>query len=234
MIEEWKEIKGYEGYYKVSNLGNVIALERIIITGAKIGSRIVTKRKDNHGYYHVGLNRDGKETTRRIHRLVAQAFIPNIRGKPFIDHINTIRTDNRVENLRWVTPKENNENTISIRKYKITLNAIAKSGVCRSVSKRVLEYNLNGEFVREWRCARFISDKLGLKDSSFVYACSDGKKSHYRNRTYRWKLSDNFPRIIDVGIDEKKKEILNEKYERYQYQGKEYTKGELKEMGIIN
>lgn len=84
---------------------------------------IVTSMKNNelnevmYGYYTFILCKDGKIRSLKAHRLVAEAFIPNEDNKPEIDHINTIRSDNRVENLRWATSKENSNNPLSLNNY---------------------------------------------------------------------------------------------------------------------
>lgn len=110
--EIWKDISGYEGLYQVSNLGRVKRLAGISIKGKDIKERILTV--SNHkGYLMITLYKDKKQKTYRIHRLVAEAFIPNPDNKPEVDHINTIRDDNRVENLRWVTKSENMSNPIT-------------------------------------------------------------------------------------------------------------------------
>ena len=71
---------------------------------------------DSRGYYKVTLVKEGIKSQQRVHQLVAKAFIPNPDKLKYVDHINTVRTDNRVENLRWVTCKENNNNPLSTRK----------------------------------------------------------------------------------------------------------------------
>ena len=107
--EIWKPIKDYEGLYEVSNLGRVKSLNY-----RKTGKeKILKNMKNNNGYLVVGLTKNGKRKNYLIHRLVAEAFIPNTEGKPHIDHINTIKNDNSVENLRWVTNKENNNNPLT-------------------------------------------------------------------------------------------------------------------------
>lgn len=110
MREIWRDIPDYEGKYQVSNMGNV----RNIIRGKNLKGRL-----DMYGYYRVILYKKGiRYKSFQIHRLVAMSFIENPNGKPQVDHINTIRTDNRVENLRWVTYRENNLNPITMEKYR--------------------------------------------------------------------------------------------------------------------
>lgn len=115
MEEIWKDIPNYEGFYQVSNIGNVRSLvfNRHRQYYKKVCSpRLLLQMKNNMGYYYVNLyNREGVGYKRYLtHRLVAIAFIPNPENKPFVDHINTDTADNTVTNLRWVTAKENSNN----------------------------------------------------------------------------------------------------------------------------
>ena len=117
MEEIWKDIKGYEGLYQVSNLGRIKSLDKVIIRkdGIEYIKRgtILKPSTNTGGYLQIGLSKNGIRKLFRIHRLVAIAFIPNPHNKPFIDHINTIKTDNKVENLRWVTREENANNPLT-------------------------------------------------------------------------------------------------------------------------
>ena len=112
--EIWKPIKEFEGYYEVSNMGRVRSLN-YKRTGKK---KILKNIEDYKGYLEVGLTKNGKRKQFKVHRLVAEAFIPNPENKPCIDHINTVKSDNRVENLRWVTYKENSNNEKTLEKFK--------------------------------------------------------------------------------------------------------------------
>ena len=114
MEEIWKDIEGFEGIYQVSNLGKVRSLDRYVNTAIlhsklkKTKGRILKQSCNIHGYSFVSLGKKPKPYS--VHRLVAKTFIPNPKNKEFVDHINTVRTDNRVENLRWATRSENNRN----------------------------------------------------------------------------------------------------------------------------
>lgn len=117
-IEEWRPVVGFEGRYEVSNVGNVRSLDRKVFhketnSFHQIKGKTLKLRLDGKGYPFVSLGK-GSSNQKRVHRLVAEAFIPNPYNKKYIDHINTVRTDNRVENLRWVSASENLCNPISL------------------------------------------------------------------------------------------------------------------------
>ena len=105
MIEEWKDIEGFEGFYKISNLGNVMSMGGWCGTSKRnqmIRSTSITK----DGYVKVRLMRNGKDRTSRIHRLVAEAFIPNPENKKTVNHIDGVKTNNNVVNLEWANRSE--------------------------------------------------------------------------------------------------------------------------------
>lgn len=104
----WKAIKGYEGLYEVNNLGQVRSLPRPgAIPGQLTGGGYISGGNDN-GYIKVGLHKDKIRKYLLVHRLVAEAFLPNPEKKAFVNHIDNNGHNNRLENLEWVTPEENN------------------------------------------------------------------------------------------------------------------------------
>lgn len=110
MQEIWKDIEGYEGFYQVSNFGTIKSLSRYIKFGNKTrysNERILKFHKDKDGYKKVILQKSGKAQNYLIHRLVAQAFIPNPDNKPQINHKDGDKQNNKVDNLEWCTPSEN-------------------------------------------------------------------------------------------------------------------------------
>lgn len=110
--EIWKDIEGYEGLYQVSNLGRVKRLKGTYMST----ERILKPRGNNTGYLQVHLCKNSKSKFDKVHRLVAQAFIPNPENKPQVNHIDENKTNNMVSNLEWVTVKENNNHGTRIER----------------------------------------------------------------------------------------------------------------------
>ena len=103
----WKDVEGFEGLYKVSNEGVLVSTPR---QGAKGG--VVKQVRTNSGYESYTLHKDGKSRNELVHRLLARHFIANPENKPNINHIDGNKLNNNVENLEWVTPKENSEHAV--------------------------------------------------------------------------------------------------------------------------
>lgn len=106
-VEVWKDIPNFEGLYQVSNLGNVKSLNRIINDRHKNIKGKLLKPNIANGYYKVVLSKNGKLKTIPIHKLVAQTFILNADNKPQINHIDGNKLNNNINNLEFVTAKEN-------------------------------------------------------------------------------------------------------------------------------
>lgn len=163
-IEIWKPILGYEGKYAVSNHGRVKSLN-YRHTGK---DRLLSLLRDGHGYHQVVLYIEGQRNRVLVHRIVAEAFIPNTDNKPHIDHINTNRLDNRPENLRWCTRQENSNNPLT----------------CAHHSKRTLQFDTNGTLIKEWASAREASACLGISVSAI---CSCRKGRSMTSGGYVWR-----------------------------------------------
>lgn len=187
MNEIWKDIEGYEGLYQVSNLGRVKALPKYSFNGKVyfLMNERILKHIVTHNYHYVSLYKDKKGTRFAVHRLVASAFIPNPKNKPDVDHINTIKSDNKVENLRWATRKENNLNPLTQKR-----NSDAHKGYIRPKGKDdkraniILQYTSNGDFVKKWYGSHEIERELGY-DNGYIIKCCKG----YIKRAYGyvWK-----------------------------------------------
>ena len=164
MEEIWKDIKGYEGLYQVRNLGRVKSLDRVV-NGKKLKGRFISLNVDTKKYLFVWLNNGNKKKMFRVHRLVATMFIPTIKGKEYIDHINGIRDDNRVSNLRWCTHQENDNFSLS--------------RLHRSQSKIGNKYFLGKHHSQETK--RKISEaRTGTKNPNYWANLSDENKKKIR------------------------------------------------------
>ena len=122
MKEIWKPINGYEGIYEVSNLGNVRSVDRVVkqmhnggvVCNHKYRGKVLKGGKDQNGYRHLILcNKDRKRKTALVHRLVAEAFIPNPDSLPQVNHLDENKLNNRVDNLEWTTHKENTQYSVA-------------------------------------------------------------------------------------------------------------------------
>lgn len=180
--EEWENIDGYNGIYQISNTGRVKSATRNGTKGGFIEGFI------SSGYKRVVLTMNGVRKTILVHRLVAQAFIPNPENKPEIDHINTVRDDNRVENLRWVTEKENSNNYLTLMKFKESRTGFRHhlygvKGIDNPCSKRVIQEDMDGNILKVHVCAKEIAHINGFNYTYFCSVCRN-------NRIYkgfRWK-----------------------------------------------
>lgn len=187
MEEVWRDIKGYAGRYQVSNLGHVRSLK----FGNTIGKvKNLKPILNSCGYYVISLK--GKQSF--IHRIVAEAFIPNPLQLPVVDHINTISTDNRCCNLQWTTIKGNVNNPISARKRINTIRRLLKGrfGVDSMTHKKVYQYTLNGEFIKEWACMSDAWRFYKIDSGSMTRACQ-GKSSSAGGFIWRYEKVDVQP-----------------------------------------
>jgi hypothetical protein len=168
-MENWKDIEGYEGYYQVSDLGNI----RNVRKNNKLMTctRSKTDRDPRFGdYLTVGLSKYNKRKTIKVHRLVAKAFVPNPNNKPEVNHINELKYDNRAINLQWVTESENQKvGTTSQRKREKAI-------------RPVRQMTRSGELIKIWDSG--ISTREGGFDPRHVASCVTGDRKTHAG--YRW------------------------------------------------
>lgn len=173
-MEEWKQVQGYESY-EISNQGRV----------RNQAGHIMKPYIKADGYACIKLCKNNIRKNFRIHRLVAQAFIPNPENKEFVDHINGIRNDNRVENLRWCTRAENNNFELA-RKHnsesKKNSEAIKKWANARKKKVRCIELNIVFNSITE------AGEKLGINFSNISAVCK-GKRETCGG--YHWEYVEN-------------------------------------------
>lgn len=142
--EEWRDVVGYEGLYMVSSLGRIVSLSRPYnnnggITYTKF--RILSPRLNSGGYYQVALSVNGNRVQPHIHKLVAEAFIPNPNNYPQADHIDCNKLNNRVNNLRWCNQSMNNQNPITKARRYAKVHIVSQK-IREANSKPVVRINL--------------------------------------------------------------------------------------------
>jgi len=206
--ELWKDVVGYEGLYKISNLGRI---KRLNYKRWCSMNNCYSKYKDiiikccsKQSYLKVGLNKNKIKTTMSLHRLVALHFIDNHENKPYVNHIKGNKQDNRYWMLEWSTPSENSKHSYDIL-GKVGGNKDRTGNMC----KTICQYTLDNIFVKQWESAREVESVIGVQASS-VSACCRGQ-----NKTcsgFRWRheyrpieqikrMLEDFPNLRD--------EILN-------------------------
>ena len=161
MEEYWKDVPGYEGEYQVSNLGRVKSFVQ-----NKNGKILKTHLQE--GYQRVALTKDKTHKQYGVHQLVMLTFIGDCPKGKEIDHINTIRNDNRLENLRYCTRQENLHNPIT------NMRIILANKTYKKKKKPILQYTFNGELLRQWECVEDASKALGCTPT-LINLCIKGR-----------------------------------------------------------
>lgn len=203
LVEVWKPVVGWEDRYMVSSLGRVKSLDRYLAMpngGEKLVKGRITKQyKKPNGYMSVILGRTHNDRKNKyIHRLVAEAF-PEICGEWFekceVDHINTIREDNRAINLKVCTAYENANNPLTLKHQSDTKigkkmpigfgekisnimkgrthTDCTKDKIRKALSKPIIQFTLDGELVRKWDSTRDVEKVLNISHSSITQCCKN-------------------------------------------------------------
>ena len=188
-METWKKVKGFEFMYEVSSLGRVKSLARQDYwrhhgrTGIRNKKELILKQtlKKVTGYLQVGINL--KATS--VHRLVAEAFIPNPKNKPQVNHKNGIKTDNNISNLEWVTVSEN-----GLHAYKILgrkPSTLGKYGGESPKARPVIQKDISGNTIKIWECASDAVRIHGFQSGGITRCCQGKYKKH---KGYRWEYGN--------------------------------------------
>jgi len=199
MNEMWKDVVGYEGYYQVSNMGNVKSLDRLIphyknsnfkyIKVGRLLKQQISKSKSK--YKIVGLILNQKRKMKTIHRLVAEAFIPNPENKRTVNHIDGIKENNHIENLEWATYSENNKHAYDLKLKKPSYAMLGKIGKKHPRSKPIIMYDIKDNFIKEFdsqSCAvRWLRQK-GIKKITRTSICNVCNNRYKQAYGYKFKL----------------------------------------------
>ena len=176
--ENWRDVAGYEGLYKVSDKGRVYSIPRPGTKGGLLNTRC------KRGYELVSLSKDGTEKELSVHRIVLTAFVPNRLRKPQVNHIDGNKTNNKLENLEWATQSENQLHAYSIGLQKPNVREAHK--VRHEQTKRkVMQLSIDGKELKTFNSIKEAAKHIGRKDGTHISAVARGK----RNSTggFKWK-----------------------------------------------
>ena len=171
MKEIWKDIPGYGGYYQASTNGKIRGKDRIVYNKKKYKKPYALLRRGkilrqslNATYLSVELNKNARAKNLKVHRLVAQTFIPNPKNKPQINHKNSIRTDNRVENLEWCTHAENMKHAMDNKR--MPAGEENRATKLNEFQVRVIRKSpdmTSGDFIKIWNVCTSTISNIRLK-----------------------------------------------------------------------
>lgn len=174
--EIWKDIEGYNGKYMISSFGRVKSIWRNNQYKSQIGSpTFLTPTTHKQGYLWVSLVKDGKSKAHFIHRLVAQAFIPNHDNLPQVNHKDEDKTNNCIENLEWCDAKYNSNYGTRIDRCK------------KKIAKPIIQTTLDGEFVKEYSSMSEAEKIDGYNSAYISLVCNGKRKSAYG---YKWHFKE--------------------------------------------
>ena len=172
--EIWKDVKGFEGRYQVSNLGRVRSLDRLIEKPhpyIRRGEMLNPSMNGKKGYLRISLSDGHRNYTHyEVHRLVALHFVPGYKEGLVVNHKNEIKTDNRAENLEWCTYQYN----------------LTYSDVVAWKRKPVYQYDMDGNFIAKHRCCADVEKMMGTYQGAMVHVMYESKRGVWKG--YRWSF----------------------------------------------
>lgn len=181
----WYPLKNYEGFYEITKKGVICSLYKEGISKEK---RIIRQHKDKDGYLIVGLSKRGESHTCKVHRLVAITFIPNPQNKPQVNHKDGNKTNNCVDNLEWITSKEN---IIHSRKNKLQETDYEQLALLhKNNMKPILQFDKEGNFIKEWNCAISVEKELHIFNSN-ICDCLKGRQNTAGGYIWRYKEKED-------------------------------------------
>lgn len=188
MEEEWRDIKGWEGYYQASNLGRIRSVDRFVKdkkdSQKKIKGKIINPSMGTHGYLSISLYNNGISKTYTVHKIIAITFIEPISGKNFINHIDGNKINNNISNLEHVTKSENHLHAYKIGLQKPQRGMLGKYGKDNYGSKPISQFAINGEFIKTYEGVRDAIRK-NISLGNHISEAANGKyKTAYG---YVWK-----------------------------------------------
>lgn len=189
--EIWKDVIGYEGFYKVSSLGRLSSMGRFVKFGSKFlykDPSLISDTSNENRYNKATLKVNGKKKPVNVHRLVAEAFLPNPHNYRCIDHIDGVKANNQIDNLRWCSDLQNQNNPITRIKQRKTLIDKKSS----FAPKPVVRIDENGTTtVYATACE---TKSFGF-NQSMVTECCKGNRKHHRN--YKWMYLSDYENLIN-------------------------------------
>lgn len=179
--EIWRNVNGFENKYYVSNFGRVIS---------NVGNtKFLNPIKNSNGYFMFRLSKDNLNVKNiPLHRLIAEAFIPNPENKPTINHRNGIKIDNSLDNIEWATYLENNQHAIDTGLRKPTFNNYGRKGKYHPKSVAVIQFTMDYKFVKHWDCIADAAKSLRI-NHSHISSCASHKYGRKSSGGYRWEFS---------------------------------------------
>lgn len=174
MKEEWKDIIGFENLYQISSYGRIRSFTK------KSKGKILNPYKTEKGYLKVDLIKNKNRISKKVHILVAEAFIPNYHNLSTINHKDENKENNNIFNLEWMSLKDN-------QNYGTRNKRISNKNTNSKLSKKVLQYTLDDIFIKEWESVSEIERQTNYSQGNISSCCRGLRKSAYN---YKWKYKN--------------------------------------------